>query len=98
MNMQQIMAQAQKMQREIMTKKEKIDSKIFEGKSEWVSVKFKGSKDIDSVEILSDDAFDKENKEVLADMILIAINNAMDKIDKETDEILGQYSKMSGMF
>lgn len=44
MNMQQIMAQAQKMQRDITKKKEEINNSSFEGVSEWVTVKINGKK------------------------------------------------------
>ncbi len=98
MNMQQIMAQAQKMQRDIMAKKDKIDAMDFEGKSDWVSIKFKGNRDVKSVEILSDDAFNAENKDILADMIMLAIKDGLAKIDKETEGQLGAYSQMGGLF
>ena len=98
MNMQQIMAQAQRMQKDIMSKKDQIDSMEFVGKSDWVNVTFMGSKEIKNVKIGSDDAFDKENKEILCDMICLAIKDAMNQIDKVTEEKLGQYSKMGGLF
>ena len=89
MNMQQIMQQAQRMQKDIMNKKGELDAMTFTGKSEWVEVTFKGDKDIQSVNIINDNAFDKENKEILSDMILI---------DKETENKLGKYSNMGGLF
>ena len=41
MNMQQIMQQAQRMQREITKKKEILDASIFAGKSEWIELEIK---------------------------------------------------------
>ena len=38
MNIQNLMAQAQKMQKDITKKKEEIDNSTFEGTSEWVTV------------------------------------------------------------
>ena len=98
MNMQQIMQQAQRMQKDIMNKKGEIDAMTFTGKSEWVEVTFKGDKDIQSVNIINDNAFDKENKEILSDMILIAVKDALKQIDKETENKLGKYSNMGGLF
>ena len=98
MNMQQIMAQAQRMQNDIMKKKGEIDSMDFIGKSEWIEVNFKGNKEIQSVKILSDDAFDKNNSDILCDMLVIAIKDAMKQIEQETEEKLGSYSKMGGLF
>lgn len=98
MNIQQMMAQAQRMQKDIMNKKAKIDAMDFEGKSDWVKISFKGSRDVKSVEIISDDAFDPENKEILSDMILLAIKDGLNKIDKETEAQMGSYGQMGGLF
>ena len=98
MNMQQIMQQAQRMQKDIINKKSELDAMTFIGKSEWVEVTFKGDKEIQSINITSDDAFNKENKEILSDMILIAIKDAFKQIDKETENKLGKYSNMGGLF
>lgn len=98
MNMQQIMAQAQKMQKDIMTKKSEIDSMKFVGKSNWVEITFKGSKEISKVDIINDDALKIENKEILCDMIFLAIKDALNQIDNKTEEKLGSYSKMNGLF
>ena len=51
MNMQQLMQQAQRMQREITKKKEEIDNETFEGKSEWVNITFNGKREILSFKI-----------------------------------------------
>ena len=97
MNMQQLMQQAQRMQREITKKKDEIDAKIFEGKSEWVNVSFNGKKELKSFKILKDGVIDESDKEMLEDMILLAIKDAFTKIDKETEDKLGQYASMSGL-
>ena len=96
--MQQLMAQAQRMQKDIMSKKEKIDAMDFEGKSDWVKISFKGNRDVKSVEILNDEAFNPDNKEILSDMILLAIKDGLNKIDKETESQMGAYSQMGGLF
>ncbi len=98
MNMQQIMAQAQKMQKDIMAKKNQIDGMDFVGKSDWVEVNFKGNRDVKSVNITNEAAFDAENKEILCDMIMLAIKDGLSKIDKETDSKMGAYSQMGGLF
>ncbi len=98
MNMQQIMQQAQRMQREITKKKEEIDSTDFTGKSEWVEIVFNGKREIKSFKILKDGVIDTDDKEMLEDMIMIAIKDAFSKIDKETESKLGNYASMSGLF
>ena len=98
MNMQQIMAQAQKMQKDILAKKNAIDAMDFEGLSDWVKISFKGDKSVKTVEILNDDAFNADNKDILCDMIMLAIKDGLSKIDKETESKLGSYSQMGGLF
>ena len=83
MNMQAMMAQAQKMQRDITKKKEAIDNSEFEGKSEWVEVVFMGNKKMKSLKIIKDGTIDEDDKEILEDMLNIAINDALAKIEKE---------------
>ena len=97
MNMQQIMQQAQRMQRDITKKKEEIDKMEFLGKSEWVEIVFNGKREIKSFKILKDE-IDGDDKEMLEDMIMIAIKDAFSKIDKESEIKLGSYASMSGLF
>ena len=90
MNMQSIMAQAQKMQRDITNKKEEINKMLFVGESELVNVTVNGKKEVTKVEIKND--IDASDKEMLEDMILLATNKATSLVDKETEKQLGQYS------
>ena len=97
MNMQQIMQQAQRMQRDITKKKEEIDGMEFFGKSEWVEIVFNGKREIKSFKILKD-VIDEDDKEMLEDMIMLAIKDVFSKIDKETESKLGSYASMNGLF
>ena len=98
MNMQAMMKQAQKLQKDMMKSKEEIDNKIFEGKSSLVTVEMKGTKEIVSVKIDSD-SIDKDEIELLEDMIQVAVNDASKKVDQETEEKMGKYTKgMPGLF
>ena len=97
MNMQQIMQQAQRMQRDITKKKEEIDGMEFLGTSEWVEIVFNGKREIKSFKILKD-VIDEDDKEMLEDMIMLAIKDAFSKIDKETESKLGSYASMNGLF
>ena len=96
MNMQAMLKQAQKLQSEMMKEKKAIDETIFEGSSPLVTVKAYGNKKIESVSI-NDEAM--ADKEMLEDMLLIAFNDVIDKIDKKIDEKMGKYTNgMSGLF
>ncbi len=97
MNMQAIMQQAQKMQRDITKKKNELNKKEFTGTSELVDVVFTGDKKLVSVNIKTEIASD--DKEIIEDMFVIAVNDAMLKIDKETENVLGAYgSQLNGLF
>lgn len=96
MNMQAMLRQAQKIQSEMMKEKKAIDETLFEGNSELVIIKAYGNRNIESVSI-KDEAM--EDKEMLEDMLLIAFNDVISKIDKKTEEKMGKYTNgMSGLF
>ncbi len=99
MNLQSMMAQAQRMQKDITNKKAEIDKTEFEGKSEWVTVVFMGNKKLKSLKITKDGVIDEDDKEILEDMLNIAISDAFSKIDKEVETKLGSYGQgLSGLF
>lgn len=98
MNIQAMMKQAQKLQKDMMEEKNKIDNKIFIGKSSVVEVEVKGTKEIVNVKINSD-SFDKDEIEMLEDMIMVAINDANKQIDKELEAKMGKFTQgMPGLF
>lgn len=98
MNLQAMMKQAQKLQKDMLSEKEKIDNTIFTGKSSIVEVKLKGTKEVIEVKILTD-SLENDDIEMLQDMIMVAINDAMKQIDKETENKMGKYTQgMPGLF
>ena len=92
MNMQNLMAQAQRMQRDITAKKEELEKMEFVGKSEWVEITFNGARTILNVKILKEGSIEDEDKEILEDMIQIATKDAFIQINKAMNEKLGQYA------
>lgn len=98
MNIQAMMKQAQKLQKDMLNEKSKIDEKIYEAKSSFVTVKVKGTKEVIEVKIDAD-TLEKDDIEMLQDMILVAINDANHQIDAETEEKMGKYTQgMPGLF
>ena len=95
MNINALMQQAQKMQRDLTKKKDELNKKEFNGTSELVDVVFTGDKKLVSVNIKEAD-ITSDDKEILEDMITIAVNDAMKKIDKETESMLGAYGNQFG--
>ena len=99
MNMQAMLKQAQNMQKQMLNEQEKISNSTFYGENGLVKVTMKGSKRIEKVEIQKDDDFSKDDLEMLEDMIMVAVNDALSQIDKETEEKLGKYTKgLPGLF
>ena len=98
MNMQNLMAQAQRMQRDIMKKKEEVEKQSFTGKSELVEITMNGNKVVTEVIIKNED-LTKDDIEVLQDMIMIATNKAIKNVDQAMEKAMGQYgSALNGLF
>ncbi len=98
MNIQAMMKQAQNLQKNMMKEKEIIDNTLFEETTSFVTVIVSGDKKVKEIKI-NKETLDKDDIEMLQDMIVVAINKAMDNIDKTTEEKLGKYTKgMPGLF
>ena len=85
MNIQAMMRQAQAIQKDMMKAKEEIDNKTFEASSSFVKVSMKGDKKIESISIEKEE-LNKDDIEMLQDMLVVALNDAMKHIDKETEQ------------
>lgn len=93
MNMQSIMAQAQRMQRDLQKKKDEIGAQLFPGKYEFVEVTLNGKKEMLKCKI-NKDSLEKEDIEMLEDFIIMATKDAVIKVEKEYENKLGQYAGM----
>ena len=93
MNMQKIMQQAQKMQRDLQNKKDEISKEKFTGTYEWVEVVLNGSKEMISCKIKQEN-ISKEDIELLQDFIVLAVKDALVKIDEEYQKQMGPYAGM----
>ena len=98
MNMQQMMMQAQKMQRELQKAQAELATKEFTAsKAGLVTVTVLGSKEIKSV-VIDEDGFDPENKEMIEELVVSAINELFEKIDEENEAIQERITGRSGGF
>ena len=87
MNMQQMMAQAQKMQRELRKAMAELAEKEFiVSKGGAVTVVVFGNKQVKSVEI-DKEAYNEDNKEMIEELIPMAINDALEQIAAEEEAI-----------
>ena len=99
MNMQAMLRQAQSLQKDMMKAQEEINKTTFIGENGLVKVTMNGTKKVEIVEIQKDDDFSKDDLEMLEDMILVAVNEAIGKIEKMTEEKMGKYTKgIPGLF
>ena len=99
MNIQALMKQAQTLQKDMMKAKEEIDNMTFTGTSSFVTVTVKGDKTIEKVTINNDD-ITSDDKEMIEDMLVVAINDAFKQIDKVTEQKMGKFNSMmpGGLF
>lgn len=93
MNMQNLMAQAQRMQRDLQKKQEEIYEMEFTSTSGAVTAKLNGKKEIIKIEIDKSILHDEEDLEALEDMIKIAVNDAIKQIEKTVEQKLGGLAK-----
>ena len=98
MNMQAMLRQAQNMQRDMLKAKEEIDKTEFIGTSSLVTAKVMGDKSVSSIEFNIDDDFTIEDIDMLQDMVVVAINDAMKKIDETTEKKMSKFGNIPGLF
>lgn len=89
-NMNNLMKQAQRMQRQMEESQKELAEKEFTATAGGgaVEITVSGSKEITKVHI-DPDAVDPDDVEMLEDMIVAAANEAMKKVDEETQKAMG---------
>jgi len=88
MDMKKLMMQAQKMQAQMKAKQDELDQTLFETEAGGGAVKVQmyGNYKVEKIEI-DKDAIDPDDKEMLEEMIVIAMNSSIDTIRKEQEAI-----------
>lgn len=96
--MQQMLMQAQRMQRELAKAKAALAEKEFKvSKGGMVELVMLGDRRISSLNI-DEAALDPENKEMLEETIIMAINEASEQIEKENAELEEKITGKTGLF
>lgn len=98
MNIQAMMKQAQALQKDMLKIKGEIDATEFYGESSLVKVTVLGSKKISKIEIADKESLSSDDLEMLEDMIVVAINDAMAKIDATTEQKMSKFGNIPGLF
>ena len=94
-NMNNLMKQAQKMQKQMEEATKALEEKTYEATAGGgvVKVVVSGKKEVVSIE-LEEEVVDKDDIEMLQDMILVAVNSAIDKMEEDKEAKFGKYGQM----
>lgn len=96
--MQQMLANAQRMQREMQKAQAALAEKEFKvSKNGMVELVMLGDRSVQSLTI-DKDALDPENAELLSDTIVLALNEALEAIDEENAAIEERITGKGGLF
>lgn len=97
MNMQNLMAQAQKVQRELEKANNEIENSLFEGVSGAVKITLTGKNQITKVEIIDEEIL--KDKDMIEDMVMVAVNDALNKLMSTKEQKMGKYTNgFGGLF
>ncbi len=93
-NMQAMLRQAQKMQEDMAAKQEELEAREYDVSAGGgvVTVKINGKKEILSVK-LAEEIVDPDDIETLEDLIVAAVNEAVKKVEADSNE---EMSKITG--
>ena len=93
MNINQLMKEAKKMQSDMEKSQEELAAKEFEATAGGgaVYVKVSGNKELKEIKIQKE-VVDPEDVEMLQDLILTSVNEALRKVDSEQAASLGKYN------
>ena len=98
MNFNSLMKEAKKMQEDLESSQAEMAVKEFEATAGGgaITVKVSGTKELKSI-IIKKDVVDPEDVEMLQDLILTSVNEALRKVDSETATQMGKYN-IPGLF
>lgn len=92
-NMANLMKQAQRMQRQMEEKTKELEEKEYTAAAGGgaVTVTVSGKKEVVSVK-LSPEAVDPDDVEMLEDMIVAAVNEALEKVETESASAMSKFT------
>lgn len=93
MNLNQLMKEAKKMQADMEKSQEELSSREFEATAGGgaITVKVSGDKTLKSISI-NKDVVDPDDVEMLQDLILTCVNEALRKVDSAANAQMGKYN------
>lgn len=98
-NMNNLMKQAQRMQRQMEESQKELETKEFTAKAGGgaVEVTVTGGKEVTKV-VISPEAVDPDDVEMLQDMIMAATNEALKQAEEANSAVMGKMTGGLGMF
>lgn len=97
MNMQAIMAQARKLQGDLEKTTKEIENSTFNYENENISVECSGKNEIKKITIKNESILD--DREMLEDIVVVAVNNVLAQVKSEKEKKLGKYTNgLGGLF
>lgn len=93
-NMQGMMKQVQQMQKNMEDTQKELDETVFEVKDrhQLVQVKVNGKREILDL-VVSKELIDPEDADMMQDLIIATINDAMKKVEDEIQAKMGQFTQ-----
>ena len=93
-NMNNMMKQMQKMQRDMAKAQEELKDKVIEGTAGggMVTVKANGHKEIVDI-VIKEEVVDPDDIDMLQDLVLAATNDALKKVDEMVSQDMGKFTK-----
>ena len=97
-NMQQLAMKAQKLQQQMTEKQAELETRTYEASSGggMVTAKVSGKKQLVSL-VIKPEAVDPDDVEMLQDMIIAAVNEAVKQADDTTEAEMGKLTGGLGM-
>ena len=91
MNMQKLLQEAKKMQAQLQKDQQVLNNTIYEGTSSVVNIKMNGKYEVTSVNLNVTEDITVDDKEMLEDMIMVAVNEAVKKVDADKEKKMSKY-------
>lgn len=101
-NMNNILKQAQKLQKQMEESKTEVENRVFESTvgGGAVTAKVNGKKELVDI-VIKEEVVDPDDIEMLQDLIISAVNKALSDADKEMSATMGKLTggmNMPGLF
>lgn len=92
-NMKNMMKQMQKMQKDMENSQAELNQRSFTGvaNDELVKITLNGSREVQAVNV-QPELVEMGDHELLEDLILIALKDALTQVEQETEKVMGKYT------